>query len=69
MICSIIANIKFLFRKQPQNEKKNICQKIGDNGGDAVFYSTDGILICDTYSRNARVLPSERILNIKASVE
>ena len=31
---------------------------IGDNGGGSIFYGTRGILICDTYSRNARLLPS-----------
>ncbi|WP_019671283.1 Gfo/Idh/MocA family protein [Eudoraea adriatica] len=40
-------------------------EKIGDNGGGSIFYGTTGILICDTYSRNARLLPSERMLDIK----
>jgi hypothetical protein len=40
-------------------------EKIGDNGGGSIFYGTNGILICDTYSRNARLLPSERMLDIK----
>ena len=34
-------------------------ETIGDNGGGSIFYGTRGILICDTYSRNARLLPSE----------
>ncbi|WP_411029537.1 Gfo/Idh/MocA family protein [Spongiimicrobium sp. 3-5] len=33
-------------------------EKIGDNGGGTVFYGTKGILVCDVYSRNARLLPS-----------
>jgi len=66
MIYSIISCIKFLFRNQVQNEKKKICQKIGDNGGCTIFYGTDGILICDTYSRNARLLPPERMLELQA---
>lgn len=33
-------------------------EPIGDNGGGSIFYGTRGILICDTYSRNARLLPS-----------
>ena len=40
-------------------------EKIGDTGGGTIFYGTNGILICDTYSRNARLLPSERMLDIK----
>lgn len=40
-------------------------EKIGDNGGGSIFYGTNGILICDTYSRNARLLPSERMLDMK----
>lgn len=31
---------------------------IGDRGGGSIFYGTKGILVCDTYSRNARLLPS-----------
>lgn len=34
-------------------------EKIGDTGGGTVFYGTKGILVCDVYSRNARLLPSE----------
>ncbi len=33
-------------------------EPIGDAGGGSIFYGTRGILICDTYSRNARILPS-----------
>ncbi len=34
-------------------------ETIGDLGGGTVFYGTKGILVCDVYSRNARLLPSE----------
>jgi len=34
-------------------------ESIGDTGGGTVFYGTKGILVCDVYSRNARLLPSE----------
>lgn len=34
-------------------------ETIGDSGGGSIFYGDKGILICDTYSRNARLLPSE----------
>jgi predicted dehydrogenase len=34
-------------------------EPIGDTGGGTIFYGTKGILICDVYSRNARLLPSE----------
>ncbi len=34
-------------------------EKIGSTGGGTVFYGTKGILICDVYSSNARLLPSE----------
>ncbi len=34
-------------------------ETIGDGGGGSIFYGTKGILVCDTYSRNARLLPSE----------
>ncbi len=34
-------------------------ETIGDSGGGSVFYGTKGILVCDVYSRNARLLPSE----------
>ncbi len=43
----------------PDSLKDN--ETIGDGGGGSIFYGTDGILICDTYSRNARLLPSERM--------
>lgn len=33
-------------------------ETIGDNSGGSIFYGTRGILVCDTYSRNARLLPS-----------
>lgn len=39
-------------------------EKIGDTGGGTVFYGSKGILVCDTYSRNARLLPSERMQQI-----
>ncbi len=41
-------------------------EKIGDTDGGTVFYGSKGILVCDTYSRNARLLPSERMLQINA---
>jgi len=34
-------------------------ETIGDGGGGSVFYGTKGILVADTYSRNARLLPSK----------
>jgi len=34
-------------------------ESIGDGGGGTVFYGTKGILVADTYSRNARLLPSK----------
>lgn len=34
-------------------------ETIGDSGGGTVFYGTKGILVADTYSRNARLLPSK----------
>ena len=34
-------------------------ETIGDSGGGSIFYGTKGILVCDVYSRNARLLPSE----------
>ncbi|MEE9363984.1 MAG: Gfo/Idh/MocA family oxidoreductase [Cellulophaga sp.] len=33
-------------------------ETIGNWGGGSVFYGTKGILVCDTYSRNPRILPS-----------
>ena len=40
-------------------------ETIGDGGGGSVLYGTRGILVCDTYSRNARLLPSDtmKLLN------
>lgn len=40
-------------------------ETIGDRGGGSIFYGTRGILVCDTYSRNARLLPSDtmKLLN------
>lgn len=34
-------------------------ETIGDRGGGTLFHGTKGILVCDVYSRNARLLPSE----------
>ena len=34
-------------------------ESIGDTGGGTIFYGTKGIMVCDVYSRNARLLPSE----------
>lgn len=34
-------------------------ETIGDGGGGSIFYGSKGILVCDTYSRNARLLPSD----------
>ncbi|NNG10511.1 MAG: Gfo/Idh/MocA family oxidoreductase [Arenibacter sp.] len=34
-------------------------ETIGDTGGGTIFYGSKGILVCDVYSRNARLLPSE----------
>ncbi|WP_422082578.1 Gfo/Idh/MocA family protein [Ulvibacterium sp.] len=36
-------------------------ETIGDGGGGSVFYGTRGILVADTYSRNARLLPSKNM--------
>jgi predicted dehydrogenase len=36
-------------------------EKIGDGGGGSIFYGTKGILVADTYSRNARLLPSSNM--------
>lgn len=36
-------------------------ETIGDGSGGTVFYGTKGILVTDTYSRNARLLPSEQM--------
>ncbi len=43
----------------PDELKDN--ERIGDSGGGSIFYGSKGILICDTYSRNARLLPSEKM--------
>lgn len=40
-------------------------EKPGDNGGGSIFHGTDGIMITDTYSRNPRLLPSERMNDFK----
>jgi hypothetical protein len=34
-------------------------ESIGDTGGGTIFYGTKGIMVCDVYSRNARLLPSD----------
>lgn len=33
----------------------------GGQGGGSIFYGSDGIMVTDTYSRNPRLLPSERM--------
>ncbi len=33
-------------------------ETMGSGGGGSIFYGTKGILICDVYSRNARLVPS-----------
>ncbi len=33
-------------------------ETIGDSGGGSIIYGSKGTLVCDTYSRNARLLPS-----------
>ena len=38
-------------------------QAPGGGGGGSIFYGTDGIMITDTYSRNPRLLPAERMLD------
>jgi len=45
----------------PDELKDN--ETIGNSDGGTVFYGSKGILVCDTYSRNARLLPSERMMN------
>ncbi|MFT5751502.1 MAG: hypothetical protein ACI86L_001004 [Dokdonia sp.] len=40
-------------------------EKPGDNGGGSIFHGTDGVMITDTYSRNPRLLPSERMNDFK----
>ena len=36
-------------------------ENIGNSDGGSVFYGTKGILVCDTYSKNPRLLPSEKM--------
>ncbi len=38
----------------------------GDVSGGSIFHGSDGIMITDTYSRNPRLLPSERMLDFVA---
>ena len=45
----------------PDELKDN--ETIGGRGGGTIFYGTEGILICDVYSRNARLLPSEKMVD------
>lgn len=33
-------------------------ETVGDGGGGSIIYGTKGTLVCDTYSRNARLLPT-----------
>lgn len=39
---------------------------IGDGGGGSIFYGTKGVLIADTYSRNARIIPAKTMDMFKA---
>ncbi|NND64168.1 MAG: Gfo/Idh/MocA family oxidoreductase [Flavobacteriaceae bacterium] len=41
----------------------------GGGGGGSIFYGSDGIMITDTYSRNPRLLPSERMLDFTPPTE
>ncbi len=41
----------------------------GGGGGGSIFYGSDGIMITDTYSRNPRLLPSERMLDFEPPAE
>ncbi|PCE66463.1 Gfo/Idh/MocA family protein [Sediminicola luteus] len=41
----------------PDELKDN--ETIGSSGGGCIFYGTKGIMVTDTYSKNARLLPSE----------
>jgi predicted dehydrogenase len=36
-------------------------ETIGDNGGGTIFYGTKGMMVTDTYSQNARLLPSSQM--------
>ncbi|NJB71644.1 putative dehydrogenase [Saonia flava] len=36
-------------------------ETIGDSGGGTIFYGTKGIMVTDTYSQNARLLPSAQM--------
>ena len=38
----------------------------GDRSGGSIFHGSDGIMITDTYSRNPRLLPSERMNDFTA---
>lgn len=38
---------------------------VGDWNGGSIFYGTDGIMVTDTYSRNPRLLPSEKMDSAK----
>jgi hypothetical protein len=38
----------------------------GDVSGGSIFHGSDGIMVTDTYSRNPRLLPSERMLDFVA---
>ena len=44
-------------------------EKPGDSGGGSIFYGTDGIMVTDTYSRNPRLLPSERMKDFTPPAE
>ncbi|MEM8846888.1 MAG: Gfo/Idh/MocA family oxidoreductase, partial [Bacteroidota bacterium] len=39
-------------------DELNDGETVGDRGGGSVIYGSKGIIVCDTYSRNARLLPS-----------
>nr|WP_298995805.1 Gfo/Idh/MocA family oxidoreductase [uncultured Allomuricauda sp.] len=41
-------------------------ETIGDSGGGTVMYGEKGILVCDTYSKNARLLPSDMMKLFKS---
>ena len=40
-------------------------ETIGARSGGTVFYGSKGILVCDVYSRNPRLLPSERMADFE----